>query len=59
MKKYKWQSLLLLDLCAFIASLSGAGTREDVFEDYRLAYRLAEKQNLPNRTAYQDLLERL
>ena len=55
----KLKSLLLLDLCAFTASLLAPGAREDVLEDYRLAYSLAEKQDLPNRKAYKDLLERL
>jgi hypothetical protein len=59
MEKNKLKSLLLLDLCAFAASLLAPGAREEVLEDYRLAYSLAEKQNLPNRKAYKDLLERL
>jgi hypothetical protein len=58
MEKNKLKSLLLLDLCAFAASLSSPGVQEDVREDYRLAYRWAEKQHLPNRKAYEDLLER-
>jgi hypothetical protein len=59
MEKDKWKSLLLLDLCAFTASLFAPGAREEVLEDYRLAYSLAKKQNLPNRRAYKGLLERL
>lgn len=59
MEKNKLKSLLLLDLCAFTASLSAPGAREEVLEDYRLAYRLAERQGLPDRKAYKDLLERL
>jgi hypothetical protein len=59
MEKNKLKSLLLLDLCAFAASLLAPGAREEVLEDYRLAYSLAEKQNLPSRKAYKDLLERL
>jgi hypothetical protein len=59
MEKEKLKKMLLLDLCAFTASLSTPGTRKEILEDYRLAYRLAEKQNLPNRKAYKDLLERL
>lgn len=59
MEKNKLKSLLLLDLCAFAASLSSPGVQEDVLEDYRFAYRLAEKQRLHNRNAYKDLLERL
>lgn len=53
------KKMLLLDLCAFTASLFAPGTREEVLEDYQLAYSLAEKQKLPNRKAYKDLLERL
>jgi hypothetical protein len=59
MEKNKWENLLLLDLCAFTASLFAPGAREEVLEDYNLAYNLAERQNLPNRKAYKDLLERL
>lgn len=59
MEKNKLKSLLLLDLCAFAASLSSPGGREDALEDYRMAYRLAERQHLPNRKAYKDLLKRL
>jgi len=59
MEKDKWKSLLLLDLCAFTASLVAPGAREEVLEDYRLAYSLAKSQNLPSRKAYKDLLERL
>lgn len=59
MEKDKLKKMLLLDLCAFTASLFAPGDREDILEDYRLAYNLAEKQKLPNRKAYKDLLERL
>lgn len=59
MEKNKWESLLLLDLCAFTASLFAPGAREEVLEDYNLAYSLAERQDLPNRKAYKDLVERL
>jgi hypothetical protein len=59
MEKEKLQKMLLLDLCAFTASLHAPGNREEILEDYRLAYTLAEKQKLPNRQDYQDLLERL
>lgn len=59
MEKEKLKKMLLLDLCAFTASLFAPGTREEVLEDYNLAYSLAEKQDLPNRKAYKDLLERL
>jgi hypothetical protein len=59
MEKDKLKKMLLLDLCAFTASLISPGAREEALEDYRLAYSLAERQNLPNRKAYKDLLERL
>ena len=59
MEKNQLKSLLLLDLCAFAASLFAPGTQEDVMEDYRLAYSLAERQDLPDHKAYEDLLERL
>ena len=59
MEKDKLKKMLLLDLCAFTASLFAPGAREEVLEDYRLAYNLAERQKLPNRKAYKDLLERL
>ena len=59
MEKDKLKNMLLLDLCAFTASLFAPGAREEVLEDYRLAYSLAEKQNLPHRKAYKDLVERL
>jgi len=59
MEKDKLKKMLLLDLCAFTASLLTPGAREEVMEDYHLAYNLAERQNLPNRKAYKDLLERL
>ena len=59
MEKDKLKSLLLLDLCAFTASLFAPGAREEVLEDYHLAYNLAKKQDLPNRKAYKDLLERM
>ena len=59
MEKDKLKKMLLLDLCAFSASLVAAGSREELLEDYQLAYSLAEGQNLPNRKAYKDLLERL
>jgi hypothetical protein len=59
MEKDKLKKMLLLDLCAFTASLFAPGAREEILEDYRLAYNLAEKQKLPNRKAYKDLLERL
>jgi hypothetical protein len=58
MEKEKLKKMLLLDLCAFTASLFAPGAREEVLEDYRLAYSLAERQHLPNRKAYKDLLER-
>jgi hypothetical protein len=58
MEKDKLKKMLLLDLCAFNASLFAPGAREEVLEDYHMAYSLAEKQNLPNRKAYKDLLER-
>lgn len=59
MEKDQLKKMLLLDLCAFTASLCAPGTREEVLEDYQLAYSLAERQKLPNRKAYKDLLERL
>jgi len=59
MEKEKLKKMLLLDLCAFTASLFAPGAREEVLEDYRLAYSMAERQHLPNRKAYKDLLERL
>ena len=59
MEKNKLKSLLLLDLCAFTASLIAPGARDEVLEDYRLAYNLAERQDLASRKAYKDLLERL
>ncbi len=59
MEKNKLKSLLLLDLSAFTASLSAPGSREEVLKDYKMAYSLAERQNLPNHKAYKDLLERL
>jgi hypothetical protein len=58
MEKDKLKKMLLLDLCAFTASLFAPEAREEVLEDYNLAYNLAERQNLPNRKAYKDLLER-
>ena len=59
MEKDKLKKMLLLDLCAFTASLFAPGARKEVLEDYRLAYSLAERQNLPNRKAYKDLLQHL
>jgi len=59
MEKEKLKKMLLLDLCAFTASLCSSETQEEVLEDYRLAYSLAEKQRLPHRKAYTDLVERL
>jgi hypothetical protein len=59
MKKNRWKSLLLLDLCAFTASLFAPGAREEVLEDYHLAYNLAKRQNISSHKDYKDLLERL
>jgi hypothetical protein len=59
MEKEKLKSLLLLDLCAFTASLIAPEARGEVLEDYRLAYSLAKRQDLVNRKAYKDLMERL
>ena len=59
MEKNKLKSLLLLDLCAFTASLTAPEARGEVLEDYRLAYNLAKTQDLANRKAYKDLMERL
>jgi hypothetical protein len=59
MEKNKLKNLLLLDLCAFAASLLAPGEREDILEDYRLAYSLAKSQHLAICKDYKDLLESL
>jgi hypothetical protein len=59
MNREKLQSLLLLDLCAFAASLFDPWSREEAMEDYERAYSLAEKHALPELHTYRDFMERL
>ncbi|MDH4218774.1 MAG: hypothetical protein OEY18_11625 [Candidatus Aminicenantes bacterium] len=59
MNREKLQSLLLLDLCVFAASLFNPWSREEAMEDYEQAYSLAEKHALPEIHTYRDFMERL
>lgn len=59
MEREKLQSLLLLDLCAFAASLFDPWSREEAMEEYEQAYILAEKYALPELNTYRDFMERL
>jgi pyruvate/2-oxoacid:ferredoxin oxidoreductase alpha subunit len=59
MDREKLQSLLLLDLCAFAASLFDPWSHEEAMEEYERAYNLAEKYNLPELHTYKDFMERL
>jgi hypothetical protein len=59
MDREKLQSLLLLDLCAFAASLFGPWSHEEAIAEYEQAYNLAEKHDLPELHTYRDFMERL
>jgi hypothetical protein len=59
MDREKLQSLLLLDLCAFAASLFDPWSHEEAMADYEQAYSLAEKHDLPELHTYRDFMERL
>lgn len=59
MDREKLQSLLLLDLCAFAASLFDPWSHEEAMEEYEQAYSLAEKYGLPELYTYKDFIERL
>ena len=59
MDREKLQSLLLLDLCAFAASLFDPWSCEEAMEDYEQAYSLAEKYALPELHTYRDFMARL
>ncbi len=59
MDREKLQSLLLLDLCAFAASLFDPWSHEETMEEYEQAYSLAEKYALPEIQTYRDFMDRL
>jgi hypothetical protein len=59
MNKDKLQSLLLLDLCAFAASIPRYSSRLEVIRDFELAYTLAEEHALADRHSYRVLMDRL
>ncbi len=59
MDRKKLQSLLLLDLCAFAASLHHPWSREEAMEEYEQAYSLAQKYDLPEVQTYRHFMERL
>ncbi len=58
MKTDKLKTLLLLDLCAFAATLADSPYRREAIEEYELAFSLAKRQSLPDYQTYEDLLER-
>lgn len=59
MDKDKLRCLLLLDLCAFSASLSGSSKGNEVMKNFELAYSLAESHALSARHSYRDFMNRL
>lgn len=59
MEKDKLQILLLLDLCAFAASLFESAKRGKALDDFELAYSLAENHALSDRHSYRDFMNRL
>ena len=59
MDKDKLQSLLLLDLCAFAASLPNDPSQYEAIRDFELAYSLAEKHELSDRYSYRDFMNRI
>jgi hypothetical protein len=58
MEMDKLKILLLLDLCAFAATISDPPLNREAKEEYELAYFLAKKQSLPDHETYENLLER-
>lgn len=58
METNKLKTLLLLDLCAFSATLINPPYRQEAIEEYELAFSLAKRQSLPDYQTYEDLLER-
>ena len=59
MDKDKLQSLLLLDLCAFAASIPMYHSRLEAVKDFELAYSLAEIHALSDRHSYRDFMNRI
>jgi hypothetical protein len=59
MNKDERQSLLLLDLCAFAASIPQCSSRLEVLRDFEVAYILAESHSLPDRHSYRDFMDRI
>ena len=59
MDKVKLQSLLLLDLCAFAASVPRYSSRLETIRDFELAFSLAEKFALSDRHFYREFMDRI
>ena len=59
MERNKLRSFLLLDLCAFAVTLYEGESREELLKEYKLAYNIAKKYNLPEIHAYKEFIERL
>jgi hypothetical protein len=59
MERKKLRSFLLLDLCAFAATLYDGESRKELLKEYELAYNIAKEYNLPELHAYEEFIERL
>lgn len=59
MERHKLRSFLLLDLCAFAATLYDGESREELLKEYELAYNIAKKYDLPEIHTYKEFMERL
>ena len=57
MDKYKMLSLVLLDLCTFAYTMAPEGTREEAFENYEDACRMAEDLELPELQIYLEFMD--
>ncbi|MFC2156367.1 hypothetical protein ACFLT9_00890 [Acidobacteriota bacterium] len=56
MKTKKAMSLALLDLCAFAVSQVKRDSHPEALHNYRMAYRLAEINSVPNIQTYRDYI---
>ena len=59
MDKDKLQSLLLLDLCAFAASLPSDPSQFEAIREFELAYSLAERHELSDRYSYRNFMNKI
>ena len=59
MDKHKMLSLALLDLCTFAFTQVPENSRAEAEKNFKYAYRLAEKKDLPCLNEYRDFFETL